>query len=158
MKHKLDNDKYDVSIIKINVYIGMILPNKLTHIKNQCKTTRQSIWTSVCFNLHNNTNMCNLYVNNTICGASIANAYVNMYLKQTLNKTFTYEKIMYTSRILMQMSKHNMFASLERNPLSNPNMLNLNVSIVDCTPHTAKPYVKMYPQTHKKHLHAKRQC
>ena len=80
------------------------------------------------------------------------------HVPQTNTKTFTYEKIMYTSRILMQMSKHNMFASLERNPLSNPNMLNLNVSIVDCTPHTAKPYVKMYPQTHKKHLHAKRQC
>jgi hypothetical protein len=48
-----------------------------------------------------------------------------------------------------------MFASLERNLLSNTNMLNLNVSILDCTPHTAKPYVKMYLQTHKKHLHPK---
>ena len=37
MKHKLYNDKYDVSLIKINVYIGMILANKLIHIKNQCK-------------------------------------------------------------------------------------------------------------------------
>ncbi len=37
MKHKLYNDKYDVSIIKINLYIGMLLPIKLTHIKNQCK-------------------------------------------------------------------------------------------------------------------------
>jgi hypothetical protein len=37
MKHKLYNNKYDASIIKINVYIGMILANKLVHIKNQCK-------------------------------------------------------------------------------------------------------------------------
>jgi len=79
-------------------------------------------------------------------------------VSQTNPQTLTYEKTMYTSRILMQMSKHNMFASLERNLLSNTNMLNLNVSILYCTPHTAKPYVKMYPQTHKKHLHAKRQC
>ncbi len=58
----------------------------------------------------------------------------------------------------MQMSKQNMFASIERNLLSNTNMLNLNVSVLDCTPHTEKPYVKMYSPTHKKHLHAKRQC
>ena len=37
MKHKLYNNKYDVKIIKMNVYIGMILTNKLIHIKYQCK-------------------------------------------------------------------------------------------------------------------------
>jgi hypothetical protein len=33
MKHKLHNNKYDASIIKLNVYIEMILANKLIHIK-----------------------------------------------------------------------------------------------------------------------------
>ncbi len=40
------------------------------------------------------------------------------------------------------MSKHNMFASLERNMLSNTNMSNVNVSILDCTSHTKNIYMR----------------
>jgi hypothetical protein len=51
MKRKLYNNKYDVSIIKINVYIGMILTNKLIHIKNQCKQQNnrcEHLYISIC--------------------------------------------------------------------------------------------------------------
>ena len=51
-----------------------------------------------------------------------------------------------------------MFESHWPNLPSNANISNLNVSTVECTPYIAKPYVKMYPQTHTNHLHAKRQC
>jgi hypothetical protein len=49
------------------------------------------------------------------------------------------------------MSKQNMFESHGRNLEFNTNMSNLNVSILDYNLYIAKPYVKMYPQTNKKH-------
>ena len=50
-KHKLYNDIYDVIIIKINVYIAMILSNKLIHIKKQCKqldNRSEHLYVSIC--------------------------------------------------------------------------------------------------------------
>jgi hypothetical protein len=53
------------------------------------------------------------------------------------------------------MSNKNMFEAHSPHLPSNTNMSNLNVAILDSTSYIAKPYVKMYPQTNKKHLHTK---
>ncbi len=50
-KHKLYNSTYDVNIIKINVYIAMVLSNKLIHIKKQCKqidNRSERLYVSIC--------------------------------------------------------------------------------------------------------------
>ncbi len=51
MKHTMYNDKDDVSTIKINVYIGSILSNKLIHMKTQCKQLGngcEHLYVSIC--------------------------------------------------------------------------------------------------------------
>ena len=220
MKHTLNNDKYDVSLTKINVYIGMIVANKLIHIKNQCKQldnrsghryvsiclttptcatcmstiryvahqSQMHMWTCISDKPSNiDIRKYNVYIKNY--NANVKTKYVrvtwtqfafkhkhvksqciNSWLHSThckticedvspnTHKTFTSKKTMLASLNPIQMSKQNMFESHWCKLDSNTNMSNLNVSILDCTPYIAKPYVKMYPQTNKKHWHAKRQC
>ncbi len=60
-------------------------------------------------------------------------------------KSFTCEKTMFSSWIRIQMSKHNMFETHWPNLPSSANMSNLNLSIDNCSPCIAIPYVKMYP-------------